>query len=173
MTHATSHSFVVALAIAMAWPALGAQANPAAKASVGVEHACSILTKAEVEKYIARGRPMSDFGGDEIPGICAYNAGSGQVIVYSGPNAEERFDRLLKSFKKDKEPRHPLASLGPDAWVMYPRPDNEYQAIGAFTHARVGQHVVSIFVEADSGKAAESATSNAEALTKIVMARLR
>ena len=173
MRQQPSHSFVVAIAITMASQSLGAQSTPAGQGGAVVEHACSILTKAEVEKYIARGRSMDDFGGDEIPGICAYNAGSGQVIVYSGPNAEERFDRLLKSFKKDKEPRYPLASLGPDAWVMYPRPDNQYQAIGAFTHARVGQHVVSVFVEADSGKAAESAKPNAEALTKLVMAKLR
>lgn len=173
MRQQPSHSFVVALATLLASQALGAQATTPGGDGTAVEHACSILTRAEVEKYIARGRSMDDFGGDEIPGICAYNGGSGQVLVYSGPNAEERFDRLMKSFKKDKEPRYPLASLGPDGWVMYPRPDNQYQAIGAFTHARVGQHVVSIFVEADSGKAAESARSNAEALTKLVMGKLR
>ena len=173
MKHRTSHSVVVALVALLADRSLGAQATPAGQGGTAEEHVCSILTRAEVEKYIARGRPMSDFVGVEIPGICNYNAGSGQVLVYSGPNAEERFDRLLESFKKDKEPRYPLASLGPDAWVMYPRPDNAYQTIGAVTHARVGQYVVSVSVEPDSGKPAESAKSNAEALTKIVMARLR
>lgn len=163
-------SFTVSLAIGMATASLGAR--PAAGQAAGVEHVCSLLSKAEVAKYIARGREMDD-PPEELPGICGYNAGSGQVLVYSGPNAEERFNRLLKSFKKDKEPRYPLASLGADGWVMYPRPDNEYQAIGAFTHARIGPHVVSVFVDADSGKAAESAKANAEALTKLILSKLR
>jgi hypothetical protein len=160
----------VSLAIIIAAPSSGAQLAGAKPADV--EHVCSILTKAEVAKYVTRGRDMDDKPG-EMNGICDYGGGWGQVLVYSGPNAEQRFDRLLKAFKKDKEPRHPLPSLGADGWVIYPRPDNEYQSIGAFTHARVGQHVVSVFVDADEGKVAESATGNAEALTKLVLSRLR
>ena len=129
----------------------------------------SLLTSAEVAKYSTRRRETRGQG-DEMAGICDYGASWVQVLVYSGPNADAQFDRLLKSFKKDNETRYLLASLGPDGWVMYPRPDHEYQAIGAFTHAKVAPHVV--FVDADSGKPAESAKSNAEAVTKLVLSRL-
>jgi len=137
-----------------------------------VEHVCTILTKEEVARYITRGRG-DDENPDEMDGLCDYGAAWAQVLVYSGPDAEARFDRLLQRFKQDKETRHPMASLGSDGWVIYPHPDNEYQPVGAFTHARVGSYVVSVFIDADKGKPAESAKDNAEAVTKIVLARLR
>lgn len=172
MRQPTGCTLAVSFAIALTCTSLGAQAAPAAKAPTP-EHVCSLLTKAEAEKYILRGREASSPTGDEMDGVCDYGAAWGQVLVYSGPKAEEQFNRFLKSFKKDQEPRYPLPSLGPDGWVMYPRPDNDYQSIGAFTHARVGQYVVSVFVDADHGKTAETAKAGAEALTRIVMAKLR
>lgn len=171
MRRPAGRSLTIALTIALGSTSLGAQQAPSGKGASG-ERVCSLLTTAEVEKYIARGRTMYSTP-QEFMDTCSYGESWGQVLVYSGPNAEQRFDRLLQSFKKDKEPRYPLASLGPGGWVMYPRPDNAYQSIGAFTHAKVGQHVVSVFVEADEGKPAESAKSNAEELTKLVVARVR
>src|SRR5690348_16181924 len=117
MKRSTAASVVMSLAMSFAVSTLGTQA--AAPPAAGVAHVCSILTKAEVAKFITRGREMySD--PSEMSGICDYGASWAQVLVYSGPNAEQQFDGLLKSFKKDKETRYPLASLGADGWVMYP-----------------------------------------------------
>jgi hypothetical protein len=171
MRRPTGRFLTIALTITLASAALGAQQTPARPGASGVR-VCSLLTTAEVEKYIARGRTMYSTP-EDFQDTCSYGASWGQVLVYSGSNAEQRFDRHLEAFKKDKEPRYPLASLGPSGWVMYPRPDNKYQPTGAFTHATVGPHVVAVFVDADEGKPAESAKSNAEALTKLVVARLR
>jgi len=168
MRWATEALFAVSLTMAFTTASLGAQA---AAPAIGVEHVCTLLSKAEMAKFISRDRERFSEA-SEMAGICNYG-GYIQILVYSGPDAEGRFIGLLKSFKKDTETRFPLTSLGADGWVMYPHPDNQYQSIGAFTHAKVGPHVVSIFIEAEDGKPAESAKDNAEALTKLVMSKLR
>jgi len=170
MGQLAGHSLSVTLTIALASTALGAQAKPATQDATGV-HACSLLTPAEVEKYISRGRPESDPG--EMGNTCSYGAGDGSIFVFSGPNAEASFNRTVKAFKKEQEATKPVASLGPGAWVMYPKPENQYQSIGACIHAAAGQHVVFVCVDADKGKPPESATPNAEAVTKLVVSRLR
>ena len=171
MCQPTRCSRLLPLAITVAFCSLGAQSPPARQGTSG-ENVCSLLTTAEVEKYIARGRTMYSTP-EPFMDTCSYGASWGMILVYSGPNADKRFAGYLEAFKKDKEPRFPLPSLGPDGWVMYPRPENEAQPTGAFTHVKVGPHVVAVFVDADKGKSAESAKSNAETLTKLVMARLR
>ena len=171
MRRPTGCSLVASLAIAVTATSSGGQAKPATQGPTA-EHACSLLTTAEVEKYIARGQTMES-DPIEIGANCSYGAGRGSVFVYSGPNAEQSFGRMLKSFKGDKEPRTAVASLGPGGWVIYPHPENQYQSIGACAHATVGPHVVFVCVEADDGKPPESATSYAEAVTKLVMAKLR
>ena len=171
MRQHTGRSLIVSLAIAATTASLGAQAKPAAQAPAA-DHACSLLTKAEVEKYITRGRTMESDPA-EIGANCSYGAGWGSVFVYNGTNAEESFGRMLKSFKGDKAPRTPLAALGPGGWVIYPKPENQYQSIGACAHGAVGQHVVFVCIESDDGKPVESATPYAEAVTKLVMAKLR
>lgn len=171
MRHITGRSLVVSLAITLTSVSLGAQAKPGAQRPTA-DHACSLLTKAEVEKYIARGRTMESDPA-EVGANCSYGAGAGSVFVYSGPNAEESFSRMLKSFKGDKAPRTSLPSLGPGGWVIYPEPENKYQSIGACAHAAASPYVVFVCIESDDGKPVQSATPYAEAVTKLVIAKLR
>ena len=171
MHQPTRCSRLLPLAITVALGSLGAQPTPARQATSS-EPVCSLLTTAEVEKYITRGRTMYSSPAPFMD-TCSYGASWGMILVYSGPNADKRFEGHLEAFHKDKEPRFPLPSLGPDGWIMYPRPENEAQRKGAFTHVKVGSHVVGVFVDADEGESAESAKANAEAVTKLVMAKLR
>lgn len=162
-------STVLALALLMGAPSLGAQPSLSGDKTL---HVCSLLTKAEVEKYIAKGRQMFQ-PPDEGSGSCNYEGDMGQILVFTGVKAEDDVQQLLKSFKHDKDPRHPVSGLGSDAWVIYPKPRNEYEATVAAVHARVGQRVLMVSIAAKDGKTGESVRADVEAVTKLLIERLK
>ena len=148
-------SWSTALALAtvagVASPAMAqsAGAKPAAVPG-GVPHACSLLTAAEVEKLITRGKKtysqvpeaMSIRGGT----LCEYPAG-GQVFLFGGPNSAENLEFFLKTFKQDKQKRRPISNLGERAWIMFPATD-EYQDKGPFLAAQRGQYTIAVSLAA-------------------------
>src|SRR4051794_38630079 len=99
---------LVTLSASVASNSLGAQA-PSGKQTSAIQ-ACPLLTDAEAKQLIARGRPMSEKDETPLGGgtSCTYGLGRGQIIVFSGPKAEANLNDLLKNFKKDKEPKHPV-----------------------------------------------------------------
>lgn len=125
----------------------------AAKSSKGgAPHACSLLSDAEVNKLITRGRdtygegpqPMSIGGGT----VCGYPGGA-QIILFQPPKSQESAERFLQGFKKDKEPRRPLSGVGDRAFIMFPTPRDQYEDRGAFLVSNVGQYTIMVSMVVD------------------------
>jgi hypothetical protein len=145
---------VVALFTPAAAPAQSASAATKATGP-GVRKACVLLTDAEVEKLINRGRPA--YGTPEEVALaggsaCEYPAGA-QVVLFSGPNSQRDLDALLRNFEKDKEPRHPVSGIGDRAWIMFPRPRDQYEDRLAYLVTTVGPHTVAVSMAAKEGQA--------------------
>ena len=173
-------TLTTALLVASA-SAAGAQYSGAKKAGVELAKtakACTLLTDAEQQKYIARGQKIYSgpdafkVGGGAGEG-CSWDGDRGQIIIYSGPRAEQGLDGLLAAFNQDKAARQAVAGVGDKAWVFYPKPRNEYQARVGFLGVKAGDQMVAISLEADDGKPTESVLPELVALGKLVVSKLR
>jgi hypothetical protein len=102
--------------------------------------------------------------------IC--NIGSGELKVYSGPRSWEDWESTLKGFKKDKEPRTPATGFGERAYLMYPKPDNEYQPTLAILVVPSGAQTVVLSLDAPYGKTAQSMRPALESLMRTILSRL-
>jgi hypothetical protein len=179
-TAATRLGLTAALLVASA-SAAGAQYTGAKKA--GVELAttakpCTLLTEAEQTKYIGRGKKIYSgpdaftLGGGAGSG-CSWDGDRGQIILYSGPKAEQGVEGLMAAFNQDKVPKQPVTGVGDKAWVIYPKPRNQYQARVGFLGVKTGDHMVAVSLEADEGKPTESVLPDLVALGKLVVSKLR
>jgi hypothetical protein len=149
--HSTPLSGPIALAALLALVTaspLSAQSNP-----------CALLTTAEAVKHIARGRPTYDQAPDAtvVSGgaLCQYPFG-GQIGVWRGPGAEANLEQFLRSWKADKERRHPVSGVGDRAWIMFPVPASRYKDRGAYLVTYVGQQIVTVALFAHKGNAESS-----------------
>ncbi len=163
---------LLSIFITVGYTSLGAQA-PAAKPA-GTLQVCSLLTDAEINQLVARGGSASEK--NETPmgtgSSCTYGIGRGQIIVYSGPKAEADFNELLKSFHKDTVMKHPVAGAGEGAYVIYPKPRDEYEVRVGLLATKYRQYMLGISLEPDKGKPSESVQPDLIALTKVVMQKL-
>lgn len=133
--------------------------------------ACSLITRAEVEKATGRDPYVDPESAGQGGWIC--NVGSGELKVYSGPKSWDAWESTLKAFKKDKEPKTPARDFGERAYFLYPKPDNEYQGNVAILVVKAGNHTVVLSLDAPSGKPAESMRPALESLMKSILGRLR
>jgi hypothetical protein len=149
---------------------LGAQA-PAKQAGIQV---CSLLTAAEEKQLIARGNHDTDKEETQLAGgsSCTYGAARGQIIVYSGPKADANMNNLLKAFHQDTTPKQPISGVVSGAYVIYPKPRDEYESRTGLLVAKVRQYVLGISLEPDDGKPSNSVEPALIALTKVVMQKL-
>ena len=151
---------------------LGAQ-SPVAKPPSALQ-VCSLLTNAEIQQLVARGGYASEK--NETPlGVgssCTYGIGRGQIIVYSGPQAEANFNELLKSFHKDTVTKHAVSGVGEGAYVIYPKPRDEYEVRVGLLATKYRQYMLGISLEPDKGKPSESVQPDLVALAKVVMQKL-
>lgn len=161
--------------------AADAQYSGAKKAGVELAKTakpCTLLTDDEQKKYIARGQQIYSgpdaftLGGGAGSG-CSWDGDRGQIIIYSGPRAEQGLDGLISAFNQDKVPKQPVAGVGDKAWVIYPKPRNQYQARVGFLGVKTGDHMVAISLEADDGKPTESVLPDLVALGKLVVSKLQ
>jgi hypothetical protein len=119
---------------------------------------CELLTTAEVNKLVARGRPTYNQAPDLIPifggagVLCEYGFG-GQIGVWSGPKTSDSFDRFLKQFRMDKVTRHPVSGVGDRAWIIYPVRENKNQDRMAYLVTNVGQKILTVALFARDGQA--------------------
>jgi hypothetical protein len=156
-----------------------AQASGAKKAGVELattSKACTLLTGAEQQKLIARGQTI--YSGPDAFNVsggtgCSWDGDRGQIIIYAGPRAEQALDGLFAAFNQDKVPKQPVAGVGDKAWVMYPKPRNQYQARVGFLGVKTGDQMVAISLEADDGKPTESVLPDLVALGKVVVSKLK
>lgn len=151
---------------------LGAQA-PASKPA-GALQVCSLLTDAEVNQLVARGDDASEKHETPLGGgaSCTYGIGRGQIIVYSGPKAEASFNDLAKSFHIDTATRNPVSGVGEGAYVIYPKPRDEYEVRAGLLVTKYRQYMLGVSLEIDKGKPNESVQPGLIALTKVVMQKL-
>lgn len=147
MTTATPH-VIAATALLILGSSTGtAQSNP-----------CAILTNAESIEHIARGQKTYNQTPDAITvaggagALCEYPYG-GQIGVWKGPKASENFEGFLKSWKMEKETRHPVPGVGDRAWIMFPVPENKYKDRAAYLVSYVGDKVVTVALFARDGQA--------------------
>ena len=141
------------------------------KAPAGSVQACSLITRAEVEKATGHDPLVDPEPAGQGGWIC--NVGSGELKVYSGPKSWEAWESTLKAFKKEKEPKTPAPGLGERAYFLYPKPDNEYQGNVAILVVKAGNHTVVMSLDAPGGKTAESMRPALESLMKSILGRLR
>lgn len=176
---ATRLGLITALLVASTSSARG-QYTGAKKAGVELAKTakpCTLLTEAEQSKYIGRGKKIYSgpdaftLGGGAGSG-CSWDGDRGQIILYSGPKAEQGVDGLMAAFNQDKVPKQPVSGVGDKAWVIYPKPRNQYQARVGFLGVKTGDHMVAISLEADDGKPTESVLPDLVALGKLVLSRL-
>ena len=145
----TTDRLSLALAATLATGSLAAQSAP---------NACGLLTAAEVSQLITRGKQSYGQSPDATPvvggkgSVCDYPSG-GQVAIYVGPNSEQAFEQFLKAFKQEGLPRRPVSGVGDKAYVIYPKPRNEYSDQGPYLVATVGAHTVTAFLSAHKGQA--------------------
>ena len=169
---------ILALAASAVPSPAGAQPRagaPGGDAGAGTVGACSLLTKAEVERAAGRRfhddpEPMGLAGGGSV---CAYGTGKAQIILFSGERSGERLDALIKNFGHENAQRHPVPGIGDGAYVIYPRPRNQYEDRVAFIVVRAGRHALGISLAADGSKPAEAAQPDLVELAKAVVAKLR
>ena len=150
----------------------GAQA-PAKKPAAELQ-VCSLLTDAEIKQLVARGGFASEKNETPLGGgsSCTYGIGRGQIIVFSGPRAEASFNDLLKGFHKDTVTKHPVSGLDGGAYVIYPKPRDEYEVRVGLLATKYRQYMLGISLEPDRGKPSESVQPDLIALTKVVMQKL-
>ena len=152
---------LAAVAIVVVWSASAAQSPSSAAAAAANRSspdACSLLTDAEVEKLVVRGRPTYGIKqrGEAVRladgSACEYPIGA-QVVLFSGPKSQTDFEAFLRNFKKDKERRHPVSGVGDRAYIMFPTPRDEYEDRLAYLVTSVGQHTVAVSMAAKKGAA--------------------
>jgi hypothetical protein len=171
---------LVAALIGTTASSLRAQYSGAKKA--GVELAatakpCTLLTDDEINKYIARGQTVRSGDAFTLAGGagsgCEWGAARGNIIIYSGPNAEEGLNAFLKAFNHDKDAKRPVSGVGDRAWVIFLEPRNQYSARSGFLGVKTGQYMVGMSLEADAGKPIESVEPDLIPLGKLVVSKLR
>lgn len=178
----TSTRLVLSTAVLVASASVaGAQYSGAKKAGVELAKtakACTLLTGDEQKKYIGRGQKIYSgpdaftLGGGAGSG-CSWDGDRGQIIIYSGPKAEQGVDGLLAAFSQDKVAKQPVAGVGDKAWVIYPKPRNQYQARVGFLGVKAGDQMLAISLEAEDGKPTESVLPDLVALAKVVVTKLK
>lgn len=142
----------------------------ARKTPAGSVQACSLITRADVQKATGRNPYVDPEPAGQGGWIC--NVGVGELKVYSGPKSWEAWESTLKGFRKDKEPQTPAPGFGERAYFLYPKPDNEYQSDVAFLVVKAGDRTLALSLDAPKGKPADSMRPALESLMKTILARL-
>jgi hypothetical protein len=155
---------LAALLASSAWSASGAQ-SPSA---------CSLMTKAEIEKFTGTlygdPEPTSLVGGGSA---CTYGGGEAQIVMFPGPKSEELWNNYLKNFGKDKEAKHPVPEAGDGAYVIYPKPRDEYEDTIGLLVVKAGANTLGISMAAKKGEPGESVQPRLVTLAKTVVAKVR
>ena len=136
--------------------------------------ACMLATNAEVSQVAEEksamaqywSAPTTSFGGAH----CDYDGGSIQVYFGKTPAAE--LERMLQSFKAEKQPRIPVTGLGDKAFFMIPMPDNKYNRLGLLA-VYAGPRVLQLTLDAQGDEPIEATRPRLERFARLVLPRLR
>ena len=134
-------------ALLTAAPVLAAQTAP---------NACGLLTKAEVDKLINRGKTVS---GD--PTVISSAAGKGsvcdypamaQVGIYVGPNSHSHFEWIPKAYQITEKDKKPVTGIGDKAYRFSVQSKNPVDH-GTTLVMTVGEYTVTAQIAAHVGEA--------------------
>jgi hypothetical protein len=140
------------------------------KVPAGTVQACTLLTRAEVEKATGRDPYADPEPAGQGGWIC--NVGIAELKVYSGPKSEEAWESTLKGFGHEKAPRTPAAGFGSGAYFIYMNAASPHRPSAGILVAKSGAHTLVLSVDAARGSPAESTRPALESLMKSVIARL-
>jgi hypothetical protein len=121
-------------------------------------NACGLLTKPDVDRLLARGKPTyhaqpeAVVSGRGKGSTCLYVGG--QVAIYVGPNSGAAAESDLKMLGIDKAPRQPVAGIGDKAFlILTPKIKVDNDNEGPYLVMTVGDYTVSAFLTAWTGAA--------------------
>lgn len=157
------------------WAPLAAQSRMSGGTEADPPDVCALVSHDEVKKLSED--PMTKFwtepeammlsGGS----VCQYSGGV--IYLFSGSKSEASWNRMLKAFEQDAQPKTPLHGIGDRAYLMYNKPRNQYQDRVAFVVANVGQHTVAVALDANGDEPVERVRPRVEALARLVVSKLR
>lgn len=148
-----------------------AEKELARKPPPGSVQACSLITRADVQKATGRNPYADPEPAGQGGWICS--VGIVELKVYSGANSLETWESTVKKFKMDKDPRKPAAAFGDGAYFLYQQPRNSSQDNTLMLVARSGLHTVVLSLDPVAGQPADSVRAPLETLMKLVLARLK
>jgi len=158
-----------------AWAPLTAQSRGSGGAGLEAPDVCALVSHDQVKKLSED--PMTKFWSEPEAmmlrggSVCQY--GGGVIYLFSGDNSEASWNGMLKAFKQDAQPRTPIGGIGDRAYLMYGKPQNEYQDRAAFVVATVGRHTVAMALFANGDEPLERVRPRVEALARLVVPKLR
>ena len=133
--------------------------------SAGVS-ACSLITRADVKKATGSD-PMADPDSSGSNWVC--NVGTAELKLY---RSWDGWEQLLRTYKKDKEPRVPAPAFGDRAhflvWKTEPRRTDPV----LYLAAQSGGHVLVLSLDVPDGKSPEAMKPVLEVLMRTALARL-
>ncbi len=147
-----------------------AQKELARAVPAGSVQACSLITRADVNKATGRDPYVDPESAGQGGWIC--NVGTAELKVYSGPNSWDAWESTLKGFKKDKEPKTPAPDFGERAYILFLKAENEYQSNVALLVVESDNHTLALSLDAPEDEPATSMRPALESLMKTILARL-
>src|SRR5262249_45934077 len=119
-------------------------------------NACGLLTKAEVDQLINRGKPVSGTPDAISPAggkgsVCVYPGGA-QVGIYVGPNSQANFEWVLKAYKITDKDKKPVSGIGDKAYMFFVANKNPADH-GTTLVMTVGEYTVTAQIAAHVGEA--------------------
>jgi hypothetical protein len=135
---------------------------------------CGLLTKAQVEKETGitlqtepEGMPLA-FGG----ATCDYDGNKAQVIFFPGPNAEAKWEGMMKEFKQDISKRQPVPGLGSSAYAVLPPPKHQHERLAAMVVVKTGANLVIVSSTVSSKTPHQNALAPSLALARQALAKI-
>jgi hypothetical protein len=134
--------------------------------------ACKLLSNDEVVKLTGR-QSYVDPEGVQLAGggsSCTWDAGV-NINLYSGRNAAQNMEGLMKNFKVDKAPRRPVSGIG-DRATMTHMMLGKYQGNHAMLVVHKGEHVMGISLEANEPETPQAIEPKLMTVAKAAVDRL-
>ena len=157
--------------------AIGTGAMAAALGAQSPINACTWFTQADIERITGQKSLVTGTGDfTSLAGgagsACTWGELGAQIVIFSGAKSDELFENYLKNFKKDKEARRALSGVGERAYIMFPKPRDQYEDRVAVVVVKKGEHTLGVSVSAPDGKTQESVEPSVIAFTKVVLTKV-
>lgn len=135
--------------------------------------ACSLLTNAEIRTVTGRNDPWEL---NEEPydrnSLCDFS-GIVTIRVYAASGGREAIEAVLKNYQVDQATRIPVSGFGSGAFLMYPKPRDEWADTYILLVGDAGPRMFMLSLVVPDGSPPESVRPQMLELARTVLARLR